>query len=126
MGGGGRTSEHRIASKFAGGSIRFIAWNTFVPRVEHTSLESRRNPWIWVSPPSMRLQQQTNMHVLASAQQTILKNCTKSTQQGLQHTELDDFTEHYIIRVLSAHELVLTPLYSGNLSVQVYWIPPLI
>ena len=31
---------------------------------------------------------------------------------GLQHTESDDFTDHYmyIIRLLSAHELVLPPL----------------
>ena len=48
---------------------------------------------------------------LALAQQTILKNCTKH----MQCTESDDFTEHYIIRYLSARELVLPPYLTSNL-----------
>ena len=41
--------------------------------------------------------------------QTTVENCTKSTQQGLHHTELDDFTRHCIIRLQSAPDLVLNP-----------------
>ena len=46
------------------------------------------------------------MYVLALAMQATLENCTK---RGLYHTELDNFTKHYIIRLLSARELVLPP-----------------
>ena len=48
----------------------------------------------------------TKVHVLALAQQTTLENCT---QQRLQRMESDSFTDHYLIRLLSAGELVLPP-----------------
>ena len=59
------------------------AWSTFDLRVEHPYIV--RNPWIWVSPPSMlRKLHVTNYSskpkcVLALALQNTLENCTKTT-----------------------------------------------
>ena len=45
--------ETLVASKFPKGSMGINAWNTFVLRVEHLYMCIVRNPWIWVSPPSI-------------------------------------------------------------------------
>ena len=92
------------------GSVEINAWKTFVLRVEHPYL----NLWIWVSLPSML---RNCMLPSAAPNQSAcfsfrLANCFLKLHK--KHTITasapDDFTEHYIIRLVSACELVLLPM----------------
>ena len=64
------------------GSMRFDAWNTFVPRVEHPYIFGKSEKSLDKGEPTFHAIAAANQckAVLALAQQTTLENCTKSTQ----------------------------------------------
>ena len=77
--------------------------------------ESQRSPWICMGEPTFhaektaccRLQQQTKVHVLDLVW-LLSRTAQKALNKlGLQCTKSDNFTEHYIITLLSVYELVL-------------------
>ena len=99
-----------IASKFVG--VRWeLMLGTLALKVEHPYILRKSEKSLDMDEPTFhakklhRLQQQTEVRMLALARQNTLENGTKDNKGC--SAQKDKFTEHCIIRLQSAHDLVL-------------------